>query len=73
MSKSYSLIKIFKDSEFNHIYAIADKAGSLKEAKEQLHTYFVTLDSLKERGFSAKDMAFHVSQLLAKLYDEDNE
>ena len=67
MSKSYSLINIFNDSEFNEIYSIADKADSLKEANEQLHTYFVTLDSLKQRGFSPKDMAAHVSQLLTKL------
>lgn len=73
MSKSYSLINIFTDAEFNQIYSIADSSSSLKEAKEQLHKYFVTVDSLKERGFSAKDMACHVSQSLKKLYNDNDE
>ena len=71
MSKSYSLSNVFNEQEFNQIYKIVDGSDSLKEAKNALHEFFTTLDSLKERGFSPKDMAFHVGEQVKSLYESN--
>ena len=69
MSKSYSLSTIFNEQEFSQIYKIADSCNSLKEAQDAFHEFFTTVDTLKERGFSAKDMAFHVGEQVKELYE----